>query len=63
MVCPVVPVVVFAIFTFPVCVDNKLKAVVGVEVSIDVVNKFEIVSVPWAVGYVKKLLFAVVSVK
>ena len=55
----IVPVPVVVIF--PDVVINPVD--VNVDVSIDELINVEIVSAPWAVGYVKKLLFAVASVK
>ena len=45
--------------TSPVCESKKLNVVVGVAESIDDVFNVDIVSSPCAVGYDKKLLFAV----
>ena len=58
IICPVVPVVFSPIFKFAVWDSKKLKAVEPETESISDDNKVEIVSVPCADGYDKKMFFS-----
>ena len=61
--CPDVPDVVLPMLIFPVWDSKNLNAVDGVSVEVCEVYNVFIVSPPCAIEYVKKIFFAVASVK